>query len=74
MAQLAKDRAAIDKVVSVVQREEDITDQEAKRVEAIADSARRDLEHALPQLEIAIEMLDALSKNHSSYMLFHSYT
>ncbi|XP_065071378.1 dynein axonemal heavy chain 6-like isoform X2 [Rhopilema esculentum] len=63
MAQLAKDREAVDKVRAVVQREEDITDKEAKRVEAIAESARKDLEHAMPQLQIAIEMLDALNKN-----------
>ena len=67
MEQLAKDRQAVDKVRAVVQKEEDITDKEAKRVEAIAESARKDLEQALPQVQIAIEMLDALSESIFSF-------
>ena len=77
MAQLAKDREAVDKVRAVVQREEDITDKEAKRVEAIAESARKDLEHAMPQLQTAIEMLDALSESCDSirilFLCFNSF-
>ena len=67
MEQLAKDKQAVDKVRAVVQKEEDITDKEAKRVEAIAESARKDLEQALPQVQIAIEMLDALSESIFSF-------
>ena len=62
MVQLEQERQAVNTVRSVVQREEDITDKEAKRVEAVAESARKDLEQALPQLQLSIEMLDALSK------------
>ena len=62
MVQLAQEKQAVDTVRSVVQKEEDITDKEAKRVEVVAESARKDLEQALPQLQIAVEMLDALSK------------
>ena len=52
----------------MVQKEEDITDKEAKRVEAIAESAKKDLDQALPQLDAAKEMLDALSKKTVSYL------
>ena len=62
MVQLAQERQAVDAVRSVVQKEEDITDKEAKKIEVIAESARKDLEQALPQLQVAIEMLDALSE------------
>ena len=62
MVQLAQERKAVDAVRSVVQKEEDITDKEAKKIEVIAESARKDLEQALPQLQVAIEMLDALSE------------
>ena len=37
--------------------------EEALRVQAIADEAQRDLEGALPQLEAAIAALDALDKS-----------
>lgn len=37
--------------------------EEATRVQAIADEAQRDLEGALPQLEAAIAALDALDKS-----------
>ena len=37
--------------------------EEATRVQAVADEAQRDLEGALPQLEAAIAGLDALDKS-----------
>ena len=69
MVQLEQERQAVNTVRSVVQREEDITDKEAKRVEAVAESARKDLEQALPQLQLSIEMLDALSKLYRLFVL-----
>ena len=37
--------------------------EEARRVQAIADEAQADLDNVLPQLEIAISALDALDKS-----------
>ena len=47
----------------VVQKEEEIMNEEAMRVQAIAEEAQSDLEGALPQLEAAIAALDALDKS-----------
>ena len=63
LEQLASDQEAVDQVHSVVQKEEEIMNEEATRVQAIADEAQRDLEGALPQLEAAIAALDALDKS-----------
>ena len=63
LEQLAGDQEAVDQVHSVVQKEEEIMNEEAVRVQAIADEAQRDLEGALPQLEAAIAALDALDKS-----------
>ena len=61
LKQLASDQEAVDQVHSVVQKEEEIMNEEAVRVQA--DEAQRDLEGALPQLEAAIAALDALDKS-----------
>ena len=63
MEQLASDQEAVDQVHSVVQKEEEIMNEEAMRVQAIAEEAQRDLEGALPQLEAAIVALDSLDKS-----------
>lgn len=63
MEQLASDQEAVDQVHSVVQKEEEIMNEEAMRVQAIAEEAQRDLERALPQLEAAIVALDSLDKS-----------
>ena len=63
LEQLAGDQEAVDQVHSVVRKEEEIMNEEARRVQAIADEAQRDLEGALPQLEDAIVALDSLDKS-----------
>lgn len=63
MEQLASDQEAVDQVHSVVQKEEEIMNEEAMRVQAIAEEAQRDLGGALPQLEAAIVALDSLDKS-----------
>ena len=63
LEQLASDQEAVDQVHSVVQKEEEIMNEEAMRVQAIAEEAQRDLEGALPQLEAAITALDSLDKS-----------
>lgn len=63
MEQLASDQEAVDQVHSVVQKEEEIMNEEAMRVQAIAEEAQRDLEGALPKLEAAIVALDSLDKS-----------
>jgi dynein heavy chain len=50
-------------VKAVVTAEQEVTDAEAQRVEAIATEAQQDLDTALPQLEAANAALDALNKN-----------
>ena len=63
MEQLSRDQDAVDQVHSVVQKEEEIMNDEANRVQAIAEEAQRDLDSAIPQLEAAIAALDALDKS-----------
>ena len=63
MEQLSRDQEAVDQVHSVVQKEEEIMNEEAMRVQAIAEEAQRDLDSAIPQLEAAIAALDALDKS-----------
>ncbi|PFX28824.1 Dynein heavy chain 1, axonemal [Stylophora pistillata] len=63
LEQLASDQEAVDQVHSVVQKEEEIMNEEALRVQAIAEEAQRDLEGALPQLQAAVEALDSLDKS-----------
>ena len=63
MEQLARDQEAVDQVHSVVQKEEEIMNEEAMRVQDIAEEAQRDLDSAIPQLEAAIAALDALDKS-----------
>ena len=63
LEQLASDQEAVDQVHIVVQKEEEIMNEEAMRVQGIAEEAQRDLEGALPQLEVAIAALDALDKS-----------
>ncbi|XP_032239531.2 dynein axonemal heavy chain 6 isoform X3 [Nematostella vectensis] len=63
LEQLARDQKAVDQVHSVVQKEEEFMNKEAMRVQAIADEAQRDLDNAIPQLQLAISALDALDKS-----------
>ena len=63
MEQLSRDQEAVDQVHSVVQKEEEIMNEEAMRVQDIAEEAQRDLDSAIPQLEAAIAALDALDKS-----------
>ena len=62
MKEILKDQEQINKVKAVVKKEQEVTDRETKRVEAIAMEAQTDLDQALPQLEAATAALDALSK------------
>ena len=63
LEQLARDQQAVDQVHNVVQKEEEIMNEEARRVQAIADEAQTDLDNVLPQLEMAITALDSLDKS-----------
>ena len=60
---MAKDQESVDQVRHVVSEEESLLNQEAKRVQAIADDAQRDLEQAIPALKAANEDLNTLDKS-----------
>ncbi|XP_057306686.1 dynein axonemal heavy chain 6-like [Hydractinia symbiolongicarpus] len=62
MKEIANDQEQFNKVKAVVQQEQDVMDEETKKVAAIALEAQTDLGKALPQLESAIAALDALNK------------
>lgn len=61
--QLAKDQDSVDQVRHVVSEEEVLMNQEAKRVQEIADDAQRDLDQAIPSLLAAVEDLNTLDKS-----------
>jgi dynein heavy chain len=63
MVQLEIEQEKVNAVKAVVTAEQEVTDAEAQRVEAIATEAQQDLDTALPQLEAANQALDALNKN-----------
>lgn len=69
MLEISADREKVNKVRSVVKHEEEITDTETKKVEAIATDAQHDLDNALPQLELATAALDSLSRFFSYFNL-----
>ena len=61
--QLAKDQDSVDQVRHVVSQEEALMNQEARRVQEIANDAQRDLDQALPALLAANEDLNTLDKS-----------
>jgi dynein heavy chain len=63
LQQLAKDQESVDQVRHVVSEEESLLNQEARRVQEIADEAQRDLDQALPALRAANEELNTLDKS-----------
>ena len=62
MSEILKDQEKVNKVRDVVKKEQEVTDRETKKVEAVALEATKDLNKALPQLEAATSALDSLSK------------
>ena len=69
MVEISQDREQVDKVRGVVKREQQVTDFETRKVEAVAYEAQKDLSAALPQLEAATAALDTLSKVISEYLM-----
>ena len=61
--QLAKDQESVDQVRHVVSEEESLLNEEARRVQEIADDAQRDLDQARPALIAANKDLDTLDKS-----------
>lgn len=62
LAEIQKDEEKLKKVRAVVNREQEVTDSEAKRIAKIAQDAERDLKDVLPRLEEATSALDSLNK------------
>ncbi|KAL8568337.1 Dynein heavy chain 6, axonemal [Nucella lapillus] len=63
MERLVIDQEKADAVRKVVVEDEAVATVKAEETKSIADDAQRDLDEALPALELAVKALDALDKN-----------
>lgn len=63
MENLGRDQEQADVVRTKVKEDEAVAKAKAQETQAIADDAQRDLDEALPALEMAVKALDALDKS-----------
>lgn len=63
MVNLTKEKAAASRVQEVVAADEAVVKVKAAETQAIADDAQRDLDAALPALQVALKALEGLSKS-----------